>query len=168
MGAVLALVAGSGCGSSRSETVLSVRVASGFGRSADDEWFTLRCNPTGGDMPNRSALCKMIAEHPSAMVDPGRARSSCLGGVGVPPSVWVSGRSHGRRVRFAARVMCDWPGGAAALAYWASAQMPHYLAVAALRLHCDEDRDLQKAPIPWARVRACLRQTPPNWQPDNG
>jgi hypothetical protein len=151
-----------------SETVLSVRVASGVGPEAKDERFTLRCNPTGGDMPNRTALCRMIGEHPAAMVDPGEARSSCDGGVGVPPSVWVSGRSDGHPVRVRARVSCDWPGGEGALAYWAAADMPHFLPVAAVRLHCDDDAHLQKAPIRWARVRACVRKIPPHWRPSTG
>ena len=68
------------------KTALSVRVASGIGRDAKDQRFALRCNPTGGDMPNRTALCKMIGEHPAAMLDPGQARSTCVGGMGVPPS----------------------------------------------------------------------------------
>jgi hypothetical protein len=156
---------GSGCGSGPSNSVLSVRVASGIGRDAKDERFTLRCNPTGGDMPNRTALCKMIRDHPAAMLDPGQARSTCVGSAGVPPSVWVSGRSRGHRVRLNARVMCEWPGGVGALAYWAAVDVPHFLPVAALRLHCDDDPDLQKAPIRWARIRECLSKVPPHWKP---
>lgn len=151
-----------------SKTVLLVRIASGVGRDMKDERFTLRCDPTGGEMPNRAALCKMISEHPAAMLDPGRARSTCVGGMGVPPSVSVSGRSRGRPVKVTARVSCDWPGGEGALAFWAAADMPHVLPVAALRLHCDDDADLQKTPIRWARVRACVRKIPVHWRPSTG
>ena len=106
----------------------------------------------------------MIAEHPAAMTDPGKAHSTCIGGMATP-TVWVSGRSRGRRVGFTARATCEWPGGTEALAYWAAADTPHYLPVAALRLPCDDDPDLQKEPIQWTRVRACVQRFPPHWQP---
>jgi hypothetical protein len=162
----LILVA-SACGGDQSSAVMSVRIVSGSGPSRTDQRFTLRCDPTGGDMPNRIALCRMIAKHPQAMLTPGRPRSLCLGGPGLPPSVSVSGRWRGRSVRLNARVMCEWPGGVAALAYWAAADSPHFLRVASVRLRCDEDPSLQKAPTPWARVRACLRAPPSHWQPSN-
>jgi hypothetical protein len=164
---VLVLLLGlSACGGGGTGAVdLSVRVTSGFGSTLKDKRFTLRCRPTGGDIPNRSRLCAMIARHPRAMLAPARPRTTCLGGAGIPPSVSVTGRWDGRRVRFDARVMCDWPGGIAALAYWAAAESPHELPVAILRIHCDDDASLQKTPIRWARVRACLRALPPHWHP---
>jgi hypothetical protein len=153
-----------GCAGSHPSTVdLIVRIASG--PSGKEQRFTLRCDPTGGDIPNRASLCAMIANHPHAMLDPGQARSVCLGSPNVPPSVWVSGVWHGRRVRVNNRVMCNWPGGVGALAYWAAAYLPHDLALAVLRLHCDEDRSLRAVPIAWKRVRACLSAVPPNWHP---
>jgi hypothetical protein len=154
-----------GCGGGGSGAVdLSVRLTSGFGSSLKDERFVLRCHPTGGDMPNRARLCALIASHPRAMLRPARARSTCLGRPGMP-WVSVSGTWNGRHVRFEAPVLCDWPGGVAALAYWAAAESPHDLAVAAVRLHCDDDPSLQRKPIRWARVRACLRALPPHWHP---
>jgi Subtilisin inhibitor-like len=154
------------CGGGDTGTAtLSVRLTSGYGASLKDERYTLRCHPMGGDMPNRVRLCAMIASHPRAMLRPARARSTCLGGPGRPPSVSVSGKWNGRRVRFEAQVMCDWPGGVAALAYWAAAESPHDLPVAAVRLRCDDDSSLQRKPIRWARVRACLRALPPHWHP---
>ena len=143
---------------------VSVRIMSGFSSSLKDERFTLRCQPTGGDLPNRERLCAMIASHPRAMLSPARPRSTCIGGLGMP-SVSVSGKWHGRTVRFSATVMCDWPGGVAGLAYWAAAESPHYLPVASVRIHCDDDASLQKRPIRWARVRACLSALPPHWHP---
>jgi hypothetical protein len=162
---VVLLVGLAGCGGGGTAAVdLSVRLTSGFGPSLKDERFTLRCQPTGGDMPNRARLCAMIAAHPRAMLAPARARSVCLGGPGMP-TVSVAGKWQGRGVRFSEAVLCDWPGGVAALAYWAAAESPHYLPVAAVRLHCDDDRSLQKRPIRWARVRGCLRTLPPHWHP---
>jgi hypothetical protein len=157
--AVVVLLGGAaGCGGGGSGAVdLSVRIVSGYGSSQKDERFSLRCEPPGGDMPNRTRLCALIAKHPRAMLAPGRARSTCLGGLGIPPSVSVSGRWGKRGVRFTARVMCDWPGGEAAFAYWAAADSPRDLPTASARVHCDDDPSLQKPPTRWARVWACLR-----------
>jgi hypothetical protein len=97
------------------------------------------------------------------MLNPGEARSTCDGGVSGPPSVTVTGTHDGRRVGFSAGVMCEWPGGEAALAYWSAADMPHDLALAALRVPCDGNAALQAAPIHWARVHACIDKIPPGW-----
>jgi hypothetical protein len=105
----------------------------------------------------------MLSEHPTAMLDPGLTRSSCIGGIGAPPSVSVRGTHRGDRVGFDARVMCDWPGGEGALAYWAAAVEPHYLPLASVRIHCDDDAALLSNPIRWSRVRACLRALPRGW-----
>jgi hypothetical protein len=162
--AIAVLSLASGCGGSPNHVALSLRITSGYGSSAKDLRFTLRCFPTGGDMPNRAALCRMISEHPKAMLDPGPMRSTCVGGLGLP-SAEVKGKWHGRNVHFDARPNCDWPGGEAALAYWSAAEMPHSLPVASNRLRCDDNPELQKDPIPWSRVRACLRKLPPHWRP---
>lgn len=152
-----------GCGGSTA-THLSVRIDSGFGAQARHQRFTLRCNPTGGDIPHRAALCRMIAGHSKAMLYPDTSRSSCLGSVGGP-SVTVTGTALGRDVSFTRRPMCDWPGGVSTFAYWAAAdpsaaEATHYLRVANVRLRCDEDAALLRPPIPWARVRACLSAQP--------
>ncbi len=146
LAAVLLTACGNGANTG---AVISIRIQNG--PDALDRRFTLRCNPTGGDMPNRTALCRMIAKHPQAMLYPGDEQSVCIGGIGIPPSVSVSGTWRGRHVRRSHRVMCEWPGGAGALAYWAAAVSPRYLPVAAVRLHCDEDPSLQTTPI-WASV----------------
>ena len=143
---------------------LSLRITSGFGADAKDHRFSLRCFPTAGDMPNREALCRMIGEHPRAMLDPGPKHSTCVGGPSLP-AVAVAGRWRGRNVHFDARANCDWPGGEAALAYWAAVEMPHSLPVASIRLGCDDNAELQKQPIPWSRVRACLHKVPARWRP---
>jgi hypothetical protein len=154
-----------GCGSSHAVR-LSVKIVSGFGAQARHQHFTLRCNPTGGDMPNRITLCRMIAAHPKAMLHPDQPRSGCTGGVGMP-QVTVTGSAVSREVSLSGSPMCDWPGGVSALAYWAaaeagqsSAETKHLLRVASVRLRCDEDAALLKRPTPWARVRACLAAQP--------
>jgi hypothetical protein len=154
-----------GCDGGHRGADLSVRIVSGYGSAGKDQRLSLRCDPTGGELPNRAAVCQMIAKHRQAMLFPGRMRSTCVGGVNVPPTVSVSGTSRGRSVRFSARVMCEWPGGVAALAYWAAADLPHNLPLASVRLACGEDPLLQKAPISWARVRTCLGTVPPHWHP---
>jgi hypothetical protein len=106
-------------------------------------------------MPSREALCTMIAEHPEAMLFRHRTRSSCLGGIGQP-DVTVSGRYHGTKVR-ADVELCEWPGGVAGAAYWAAADSPRDLRSVSAHLHCDDDPRLQRVPIRWAAVRACLR-----------
>ena len=155
-----------GCGDGKAgrSVALSVRITSGIAPEVAILRYTLRCDPTGGDMPNRTALCRMIAVHPKAMLYPGQVLSPCVGGVSTP-QISVSGTWRGRSVHNdAGAPMCYWPGGGvSALAYWAAAEAPQYLSVAALRLHCDEDPSLQKTPIPWARVRACLLALPPQW-----
>jgi hypothetical protein len=143
-----------GC-SDRPAVDLSVRVQSGFGRQAEDKRFTLRCDPSGGDMPNRAALCAMVAEHPDAMLFRHRTRTTCLGGIGMP-DIAVSGSYRGEMVQADVR-LCDWPGGVAGAAYWAAADSPRDLKTVSAHLRCDDDAILQQAPIRWASVRACLR-----------
>lgn len=146
----------SGCSDSRAAADLSVRIQSGFGRLAEDKRFTLRCDPSGGDMPNGAALCAMIAEHPEAMLFRHRTRSSCLGGIGIPPAVAVSGSYRGQKVQADVR-LCDWPGGVAGAAYWAAVDSPRDLKTVSAHLHCDDDPALQQVPIRWASVRSCVR-----------
>jgi hypothetical protein len=160
----LTAVVAAGCGSSESSVRLAVSINSGFGHNSGHQNYTLRCNPTGGNMPYRDQLCRMISLHSVAMLDPPRAKSVCLGGPGVPPTVTVSGFARGRHVSLERRVNCDWPGGVGPFAYWSASADPHNLAVAAVRLHCDEDPALQRRPIAWARVRACLDALPPHWR----
>jgi hypothetical protein len=109
--AAVLVLAALGCDGGHRGADLSVRIVNGYGSGEKDRRFSLRCDPTGGDLPNRAAVCQMIAKHPQAMLFPGRMRSTCVGGVNVPPSVSVSGTSRGRSVRFSARVMCEWPRG---------------------------------------------------------
>jgi len=102
---------GCGSGKARPGAVLSVRITSGIAPEVDILRYTLRCDPTGGDMPNRTALCRMIALYPKAMLYPGLVLSPCDGGVSTP-QISVSGTWRGRSVHNdAGAPMCYWPGG---------------------------------------------------------
>jgi hypothetical protein len=153
-----ALVSGCG-GNDQTGTALSIRITTGVNyRPVGDrriEPFTLHCDPTGGDMPNRVELCRLIAKHPQAMLFPFHSISAC----DIPASVKVSGVSHGRVVRFD-RSICEWPGSTGSFAYYAATFSPHDLAIAAVRLRCDEDPSLLRKPTPWTRVHACMTARP--------
>jgi hypothetical protein len=164
VGSSLALLL-AGCGGNDAVR-LSVRIDSGFGAQAHRHHFTLRCNPTGGDIPNRITLCRMIDAHPQAMLFPDEPRSSCVGGLGRA-QVTVTGTARGGAVSFVRSPMCEWPGGVSALAYAAAADplalgadARHLLRVASVRLRCDEDATLLRLPTPWSRVHACLSAQP--------
>jgi hypothetical protein len=144
-----------GCGGGGSSTRLAVAISQGFGPQLRTRHFTLRCDPTGGDMPHRASLCRIIGLHPRAMLFPADARSTCIGGIGIP-EVTVRGTSRGRHVSLEGAPLCTWPGGVGPFAYWAAASEPADLPSAAARLHCEEDADLLAPTTPWKRVRACL------------
>jgi hypothetical protein len=115
-------------------------------------------------MPNRKVLYRMIAAHAKAMLHPDPPRTVC-GGAGI--RVTVEGSAPGGDVHLANAPACGWPGGVSVLAYWAAgdsclsaAEASHYLAVATVRLYCDEDAVLLRQPTAWSRVRACLSAQP--------
>src|SRR5712691_3725103 len=62
--------------------------------------WTLRCSPTGGTLPHRSAACTKLARlrHPFAPVPPGVACTDIYGG---PQPALVTGTFRGRRVHAA-------------------------------------------------------------------
>jgi hypothetical protein len=140
---------------------LSVKIDSGLPDHRTRLRFTIRCNPTGGDMPNRETLCRMIAAHPEAMLYPPRPRSLCAGGPSIPV-VTVTGRIGDRAGSTGGMIGCGWPGGQSSGAFWAAVERPGDLAVISVRLHCDEDKALVHRPIDLDRVRACLA-TEPHW-----
>ena len=117
--------------------------------------FTLRCDPTGGDLPNRADLCTFIDDHPSVMLH--RALPGCDDAVATP-KVEVVGSDHGRGVSLVGEPIC----GPVALAYWAAVDAPHALPVAAVRLHC-----LESSFVPKVRNRLgpCLNAVPRGWRP---
>jgi hypothetical protein len=156
---LLAGCGGSSTGQKGGSVRLSVKIDSGL--HSTHLRFTLRCRPVGGDMTNREALCRMIAEHPEAMLYPPEPRSYCVGGPTIPV-VTVRGTLGGREVSTGGMIGCDWPGGESSAAFWAAAERPGDLVFVDARLHCDEDPALLRRPIRWARVREC-QATQPRW-----
>ena len=140
--AAVLLCAVAGCGGTADPglghgVVVDLELGSSTGR----EHYTLRCDPPGGSLPFAPRLCAEIHRHPVAMLDPGKARSTCLGTLrmGVSVSVRVAGTTQRRSV-FGGQPFCDWPGGVALAIYYAAAE--HDLRTvdrAARRLGCAED-----------------------------
>jgi hypothetical protein len=116
--------------------------------------YTLRCDPPGGDLPRAAAVCAALAQHRDLFLNPPRARSTCIGGVFVPPSISIEGRYRGADVAAGGR-SCDWPSGLG-LAVIESALGHGPLDRAVARLRCGEDPRLLVPRTPWHQVRACL------------
>lgn len=151
---VAALALGlAGCGHGSGGTRLTVEIRSG--QPPETHRYSLSCHPPGGTMPRAAALCRAIAAHPAAMLDPADSRSTCIGGF-AQPVVHVTGRAAGRGVDLSGTPFCDWPGGTALGAYWLAADRPDELAPVLGRVRCDDDAALLVAQTPWKRVRACL------------
>jgi hypothetical protein len=60
--AAVLVLAALGCDGGHRGADLSVRIVNGYGSGEKDRRFSLRCDPTGGDLPNRAAVCQMIAK----------------------------------------------------------------------------------------------------------
>jgi hypothetical protein len=138
-----------GCGESRRSSVrLTVTIQ--VGNEAAHR-FSLDCEPTGGDMPHRVTLCRMIQAHPQVML-----HSGAVGCDGSPTynHVTVRGTDHGRSAAFDGDPVC----GPIGLAYEAAVSYPHALPVAAVRLHCLEPRFV-------GSTGACLNAVPRKWKP---
>jgi hypothetical protein len=63
-------------------------------------FWTLRCNRTGGSLPQRARACRLLAStpHPFRPVPPG---TICLGTNGGPAVALVRGVIRGHRIRAA-------------------------------------------------------------------
>ena len=117
--------------------------------------YTLLCKPSGGSMPDADRLCQDIAQHPLAMLNPGRSRSVCDGSVNGP-EVSVSSIWNGRPTSVSGEPGCGWPGGTGLAIYWAAADgNEHVFSQLEPRLRCDDDPRLLAMPIPWRSVFAC-------------
>jgi hypothetical protein len=143
------------CGGSHASTDLSIRIQSGFGRFAENKQFTLRCDPVGGDMPNREALCRLLAAHRNLMLFRSDQLSTCLGGLGIPPTISLSGTAAGEKVNAQVR-LCDMPGGAAGNAYWAAVDAPGKFSLAAARVRYCDDPSLKRVPLDSKLLRRCV------------
>jgi Subtilisin inhibitor-like len=126
----------------------------------EESTYTLRCDPSGGDLPRAAAVCAAIAHHRDLFLNPPRARSTCVGGVFVPPSISIEGRYRGADVAVGGR-SCDWPSGLG-LAVIETAVGHGNLDRAVARLRCGENPRLLVARTPWRQVRACLND-PVGW-----
>jgi len=127
-----------------------------------DTIYTLRCDPPGGNLPRAAAVCGAISQHRALFLDP-PLRGTCIGGLGVPPSISMAGRYRGREVETGGR-SCDWPGGLAMAVIQAahsklnSGRFRQVLA----RLRCGEDPRLLGRMYSWRRRQACL-DDPRGW-----
>jgi hypothetical protein len=159
----LALVALAACGDS--EPHARVTVAIRVSRAAEGQKrivtsFTLRCGPVGGDLPLARRVCRDIARHPVAMLNPHAPLSTC-GGMVNGPAVVVRATAARRHGHFAGQPFCGWPGGTALGIYFSAATHDlRTLARVEPRLRCDDDPELLRRPTPWHRVDACLHGRP--------
>ena len=122
--------------------------------------FSLTCNPTGGSLPLGGRVCRDIALHPKAMLDPprpGPPRQSqlCLGGPFMPQLSLTVTRNRGTRT-FGGSPGCSWPGNQAVAVYYDAAERDaRDLRRSESDLRCDEDPVLFRVPTPNASVVAC-------------
>ena len=154
------LIALSGCGGhSAAQPAVSARieVTTWTGKlQRQTHIFTLGCDPTSGTLPLAARVCGDIGRHPTAMLDPAKERSVCLGGPFMP-DLTVRTIRQGRRASFGGSPFCDWPGGTALGIYWAASRNDTAtLAKVEPRLRCDDDPVLLEKPTPWASVEACM------------
>jgi hypothetical protein len=122
--------------------------------------FSLSCSPTGGNLPLAGRICRDIARHPKAMLDPphsGLRRTSivCSGGPFMP-QLAVAVTTNGGTRRIAGSPGCNWPGNQAIAVYFdAATRDMRYLGKSESELRCDEDPVLFQVPTPLASVVAC-------------
>lgn len=152
---LLLLLVAAGCGGRSAAIRVDVKVSWAPPAYRRVESYTLRCSPAGGTLPYAKRVCRDVAAHPRAMLDPPPARSAC----GKPvsgPNLTVSARRDGRSRALAGQPFCDWPGGTALGVYWAATQHdPRMLRLAESRLRCEDDPRLLARPTPNASVFAC-------------
>jgi hypothetical protein len=122
--------------------------------------LSLSCNPTAGNLPLAGRVCRDIARHPKAMLDPPhagppRTLSLCAGGPFMPRlSVTVTTKGGTRRL--AGSPGCAWPGNQALAVYYDAAEgNTRDLGTSESELRCDEDPLLFRVPTPLASVVAC-------------
>jgi hypothetical protein len=141
-----------GCGAQREEpepeTSLTISI-----RGFDTVTYRLRCTPPGGDAPDPTRTCALLRAHRLLMAFPPRMTSTCIGGVGIPPEVLISGVVEGRQVAVDYRA-CDWPAGAGAAVWVGLLTEPRTERLALAQLRCTERAAPFARSMP-AAVRAC-------------
>lgn len=145
---LLAIVA---AGGSAPRTSVQLQVTSYTRNVRHTHAFTLTCDPTGGTLPLARRVCRDIAEHSQAMLDPQPQRSVCAGGPFMPV-LTVSSKGS----TFSGSPGCGWPGGTPISIYWAAATRDtHLFDLMEPRLRCEDDPVLLARPAPWASIAAC-------------
>jgi hypothetical protein len=124
------------------------------------EVFSLTCNPTHGSLPLAGRVCRDIARHPKAMLDPPRPgpprQSQLCSGSPFMPQLTVTVTRNGGARKIAGSPGCDWPGSQALAVYYDAAEHDtRYLGKSESELRCDEDPVLLQVPTPNASVVAC-------------
>jgi Subtilisin inhibitor-like len=104
---LVALVIPGASGGAASGTSLSISVWLEGRKNGDALTFTLRCRPTGGDLPRAARACTALSQ----LEDPFRpvpADAICTQQYGGPSEAFVVGRFEGRRIwtRFNRRNGC--------------------------------------------------------------
>lgn len=144
----------------RSSIGVRIRVTSFRATVRRVQSFTLSCNPTGGTLPLAGLVCRDIALHPKAMLDPPGPQPPstsivCAGGP-FRPELSVTATASGVTRAFAGSPGCSWPGDQAIGVYYDAAEndAPD-LRRSESELRCDEDPVLFEVPTPLASVVAC-------------
>jgi hypothetical protein len=81
-----------------SRTTLSITYIADSSRPAERERWTLRCDPLGGTLPRRAAVCRALARLGRAAFAPVPKDTACAEIYGGPQVAIVSGRIGDRRV----------------------------------------------------------------------
>jgi hypothetical protein len=159
------LLAGFGFGlavrtTQRSSISVRIRVTTFRATVRHVQSFALACNPTGGSLPLAEPVCRDIALHPKAMLDPPGLRPPgtsivCAGGPFMP-ELSVTATASGLTRAFAGSPGCSWPGDQAVGVYYDAAENDaRDLRRSESELRCDEDPVLFQVPTPLASVVAC-------------
>jgi photosystem II stability/assembly factor-like uncharacterized protein len=148
----------SACGASHTHAAIRVQVKVEWGAIAQrrPSTFSLTCKPTGGTLPYAGRICRDIARHGPAMLNPPKPRWSC-GGTAGGPSLTVTTSTHGTTHTFGGEPWCDWPVGPSVEVYWAAIRHDvNALDRVEPTLRCEEDPVLLARPTPLASAVACV------------
>ena len=155
--AILAVVAGCGGSGGHSAIGLRINITMFTGNKQQTKSFTLGCRPVTGTLPLALRVCRDIARHPRAMLNPLPARTNCSGSPTMPQLTVTTSRD-GEKASFGGSPNCGWPGGAALAVYFLAAQRDAQgLDRSEPLLRCDDNPTLLARPTPWASVVACVR-----------
>ena len=144
----------------RSSVSVKIRVTSFPATVRRVQSFTLSCDPTGGTLPLAGLVCRDIALHPRAMLDPPKRSGTSIVCAGGPfmPELSVTATANGVTRAFTGSPGCSWPGDQSVAVYYDAAEKDAQdLRQSESELRCDEDPVLFQIPTPLASVVACRR-----------